>query len=279
MRKGFTLIELLVVIAIIAILAAILYAAFGPAKEAPRKATAMENLHSIDVGLERYKLDHDGNYPPVLFAYQDSATPYSMKNISSDSNPAVLQGLYPQYVKSVEDFLDPDNSDIDDTSSAHTQLPTTRYNRQTATYVPETDDYFNADSFDVSPQVTGNNQVNKGSYVVRYLPQWTQNITPAPTAATFPGTTIGNDGISFGQYQRQISLPDVNGDTYVTCTTYHVPQLNKVIVLFKDGSTKVVDTTQFLSAQGGTDATNVSFDAAGVSKARFWTITPNGTWN
>jgi prepilin-type N-terminal cleavage/methylation domain-containing protein/prepilin-type processing-associated H-X9-DG protein len=61
-RRGFTLIELLVVIAIIAVLIALLLPAVQAAREAARRASCVNNLKQLGIGLHNY---HDvvGTFP------------------------------------------------------------------------------------------------------------------------------------------------------------------------------------------------------------------------
>jgi len=63
LRNAFTLIELLVVIAIIGILAAMLLPALGRAKETARRISCVNNLKQLQLSVQMYSDDFDGEYP------------------------------------------------------------------------------------------------------------------------------------------------------------------------------------------------------------------------
>ena len=67
--RGFTLIQLLVVIAIIGILAALLLAALGTARERGRQANCINNLHQCYIAHIAYVQDFDNYLPPNRYVY------------------------------------------------------------------------------------------------------------------------------------------------------------------------------------------------------------------
>jgi prepilin-type N-terminal cleavage/methylation domain-containing protein len=65
-NRGFTLIELLLVLVIIAILAAIALPNYIKVKEKAKEAEIKANLHNIQLSVERFATDSEGNYPQYL---------------------------------------------------------------------------------------------------------------------------------------------------------------------------------------------------------------------
>src|SRR5262245_48867355 len=61
--EGFTLVELLTVIAIVAVLAALLLSVFGAARKRSQKATCINNLRQINLGVRMYSDDSNDNSP------------------------------------------------------------------------------------------------------------------------------------------------------------------------------------------------------------------------
>lgn len=64
-RKAFTLVELLVVIAIIGILIGMLVPAVQSARESSRRATCMNNIKQLGIGLTAYHTAN-GKFPPAM---------------------------------------------------------------------------------------------------------------------------------------------------------------------------------------------------------------------
>jgi prepilin-type N-terminal cleavage/methylation domain-containing protein len=63
-KGGFTLIELLIVIIIIGILAAIAIPMFLGQRDKAKESAVKEGVHSIQVGVQSYAVDHGDTYPP-----------------------------------------------------------------------------------------------------------------------------------------------------------------------------------------------------------------------
>lgn len=265
--SGFTLIELLVVIAIIAILAAIIFPVFNSVRENAREATTMSNLHDISSALALYKLDNR-RYPDVLFAYAcngqlDSVTgkPCSvgdtMADVAQDPNSHdLLVGLYPEYIKDWQSFTCPNN--LITSNSATTTLPDNilcpKENAAGGAYADSVGytpcsaagstgqlfatkhTYFLADAMDVSPEVVnvnqfagGNNTPGNWDYVPRYQTSW----------MSYDTGSGGNGNASDPDYIRQLRWINPPADTYVTSVTYHVPNSDRLIVLYESGSAQV----------------------------------------
>lgn len=63
--SGFSLVELLIVVSVLAILAALVIPKYTDASVSAQSAATMDQLRSMRVALERYKLDHGDTYPDI----------------------------------------------------------------------------------------------------------------------------------------------------------------------------------------------------------------------
>lgn len=71
-NRGFTLVEILLIVGIIAILTALVFASFGPAREKARESSCVNNLQQWGRALSMYRADYDGLDPmkgvPITYA-------------------------------------------------------------------------------------------------------------------------------------------------------------------------------------------------------------------
>jgi prepilin-type N-terminal cleavage/methylation domain-containing protein len=74
-HSGFTLVEMMVVIGIIVLLAGIVYAAMGPAREKARQVACASNLRQIHRALMMYAADYDGTEPEGRKTYWQLGLP------------------------------------------------------------------------------------------------------------------------------------------------------------------------------------------------------------
>lgn len=275
-RRAFTLIELLVVIAIISILIALLFPVFSSVMENSRESNSMSNMQQIQSALALYKLDNQ-KYPDVLFAYAPVASD-NCKNASglpprmselgsasgSDCSGKFLVGLYPTYISDWHVFTNADNQ-VDDTSltvSANVNtFPST--NGRSMQNGVTAKSFYAMDAYDVSPQITGVNATTAPSdtshYVVRYQTSWTDYTPLQSSSGTGTGTTTTYSTLCFPNgdwdstnnvcnqsdydpdYARQLRWTSPPPNTYVTSTTDHIQNANRVLVLYLDGTVKKIN--------------------------------------
>jgi prepilin-type N-terminal cleavage/methylation domain-containing protein len=298
-KLGFTLIELLVVITIIALLAALLFPVFATAQENSRQSSTMTHLEQIQSALALYKLDNH-TYPQVLFGYAVPGKPMSDMYDIAQAN-ASYGTLFPTYINDFHVFESNDNP-VDDNPTQTVNLTSLELGG-TGTYltlqsVPR--QFYVMDGFDASPQIAAlgtNNQFINGTmpaqlnYVLRYQRDWTsiQNLNATDTLDTnSPQRTFGDPtNPYYANYLHQMRWQNPPGDSYVTSTTYHIPDGNRIILLFESGSVSKVtpvqlgtnnasnvydDSTSCSNTSANTQWDVCQTDANGDNPAKFWKI-------
>src|SRR4051794_26999352 len=118
-RRGFTLIELLVVIAIIAVLIALLLPAVQAAREAARRASCVNNLKQMGLGLHNYE-STNGTFPPatiLTYASTTATKPAWQGSWSVNARIAPFLELGPMYnsINFSGTYSDPANTTVSNT--------------------------------------------------------------------------------------------------------------------------------------------------------------------
>ena len=87
-RPGFTLVELLVVIVIIAILIGLLVPAVGAVRRVAKEASCKAVLTALETGLETFKTETGGSYPPSFSDADGSSGALPLGKVKSPYNGA-----------------------------------------------------------------------------------------------------------------------------------------------------------------------------------------------
>lgn len=72
---GFTLVEILIALAVVAVLAALLLAAFSRVREAGHSTICQSNLKQLALGMQQYVQDYNGRYP-IQAGWEIKILPY-----------------------------------------------------------------------------------------------------------------------------------------------------------------------------------------------------------
>lgn len=263
-------------------------------------------------------------YVPMDKAYTECTS-----NPGTEPCSTYFPGLYPEYINNLAEFQDPNddadpsivenpgqfflcsgngNSSDDSNCFAGSSADVTQgalvvaSGKEEATYgganivIPT--HIYAADSFDASPQVLSNDQIDptNGPWIARYQTSWTaiaeSTLDCSPPSQTSP---MAHNGANLPAYNEDL-CPGVNnyynfylnqlrwrnppGGAFVTASTWHVNQTGQVIVLENDGTVRKIDTRTFAlgEVQGPltVDSAGVgSFTptGGGVTPVGFWKIT------
>jgi prepilin-type N-terminal cleavage/methylation domain-containing protein len=161
--------------------------------------------------------------------------------------------------------------------------------------------YYIADAYDVCLKVVGPNALADpasvaNAYVPRFQYAWTaidktlackseKLSTDAPTQQEIEGRCVYRRAdptnpastamvLVDDKYLHQIHWKSPPPRTYVTCTTYHVPQTGKILVLSESGNVRKVGYDEFTEHGPDADTIIPTVASPDVSQARFWTVTP-----
>ncbi len=120
-QGGFTLVELLVVIGIIALLIGILLPSLTKARESATTLKSLSNLRQLGIGLEFYRNDYNGRYPPatdeyapVKLRWADIIFPY-MQSTEVYMSPALTDDERARMTKPFVHTQDEAGNDLPDT--------------------------------------------------------------------------------------------------------------------------------------------------------------------
>ncbi len=236
-HRGFTLIELLVVIAIIAILAAILFPAFGHVREKTRQSTCMQQMGAIAQAIKLYKEDN-GKFPTVMCAnpYFTNAGGQQQLYIGTGTPLEIDQVLARPLIKQKttatgkQAFLCPDNVNPNPTAVTTAVYPANVPLSGQVMNAGKPAYFYTYDSYDIGPALDSSfNAMPPYTYEVHYALDWT-------------GMTGANDP------QNQLKYPNPpESNTVVTWCTYHcgVAHAGIIPVLMLSGTVKPIPANQF----------------------------------
>lgn len=274
-RSAFTLVELLTVIAIIAVLAAIIFPAFSAARESARRGATISQMQKLYSAVKQYQLDNQA-YPDYLFgpalkANGDPAPTVAEVGLTMEQAAALVKtqingattleeaakirkaqaafknSLYPTYINDLTVYGCPDNP-VSTTNSLKDVVTARRYFANPddpETPLDVTQAYYKFDSFDTSPAIGVDGKINAQDavYVARYSRIWFNALLNGDGLNTMPADQLA-------VYKRQLTFKTPGDDTYLTMTSYHVPN-SKIIVLWLSGSAKVLDVSKLTKSENG----------------------------
>jgi prepilin-type N-terminal cleavage/methylation domain-containing protein len=213
--RGFSLIELLTVIAIIAILAGIMFVTFKSAKDKSRQTACLSNLQQIGTALEQYKLDNN-RYPSCLLGLYTAG----------GSMDTCKDGLYPEYIKSIDDFTCPSAGAGD----ANTAVgPLSSFD---ATGTPIQVTYYYGDSYEWADyQGAG----RLATYRLTWLPPGTGGVPDNKAVMDAAYAADPGNPDPDKDFARQLRFKNPDATTVVTWCMNHNMSNGKALVLFRDG--------------------------------------------